>query len=304
MTAVETGPIFIGGLSGSGKTQLRVALGAHPEISLTRRTRMWNRFHARFGDLREPANLDRCLSTMLRDPGVQQLAPDERRVRRDLAEGPRTYARLFGLLHQHHAERAGKRRWGDQLGSVERFADAIFAAFPSARMVHMVRDPRQRPMPRGRRLNSGARLGWETALWLRSAELAMRNQRMYPGGYLIVCYEAFSARPVDTVGAVCSFIGESFLPPMADALRGLGLDACNAASRPASFADLSAPEAAFVDRYVGPEMARFGYRRSGAALTRRDRLAFDLATWPLNRLSMAAWRTFGTGATPAEARWA
>jgi Sulfotransferase family len=304
MTAVETGPIFIGGLSGSGKTQLRMVLGAHPEISLTRRTRMWDRFHARFGDLREPAKLDRCLAAMLGDPGVQQLAPDERRVRRELAEGPCTYARLFGLLHQHHAERGGKRRWGDQLGSVERFADPIFAAFPSARMVHMVRDPRQRPMARGRRLVSGARLGWETAMWLRSAELAIHNQRMYPGGYLIVCYEALSARPVDTTAAVCSFIGERFLPPMADALRGLGLDGCDVASRRASVAELSAPDAAFLDRYAGSEMARFGYRRSGAALTRRDRLTFDLATRPLNRLSMAAWRTFGTGATTAEARWA
>lgn len=304
MTPVGTAPIFIGGLSRSGKTQLRIVLGAHPEISLTRRTRMWDRFYARFGDLHEPPNLDRCLSTMLRDPGVQQLAPDEHRVRRELAEGPRTYARLFGLMHQHHAERAGKRRWGDQLGFVERFADPIFAAFPSARMVHMVRDPRHRSFSSRRWLVSRARLGWETAMWLRSAELAVHNQRLYPGRYLILRYEAFSARPVDTAEAVCSFIGERFLPPMADALRGLRLDGCNAGPRPASIADLSAPDTAFLDRYAGCEMARFGYPRVGAPLTPRDRVAFGLATWPLNRLSMAAWRTLGARETTAEARWA
>jgi hypothetical protein len=304
MTAVDAAPIFIGGLSGSGKTQLRIVLGAHPDISLTRRTRMWDRFHAGFGDLHEPANLDRCLSTMLRDPAVQQLAPDERRVRRELAQGPRTYARLFGLMHQHYAERAGKRRWGDQLGFVERFAAPIFAAFPSARMVHMVRDPRYRSLPSGRRVLAGPKLGWETAMWLRSAELAFRNQRLYPDGYLIVCYEAFSARPVETAETVCSFIGERFLPSMADALRGLRLDGRNGAPRSPSIAELSAPGAAFLDRYAGCEMARFGYRWSGPPLTGRDRLAFRLATWPLNRLSMAAWRTFGAGATTADARWA
>jgi Sulfotransferase family len=304
MTAVEAAPIFIGGLSGSGKTQLRMVLGAHPEISLTRRTRMWDRFYGRFGDLRDPASLDRCLSTMLRDPGVQQLAPDERRVRGELANGPCTYARLFGLLHQHHAERAGKRRWGDQLGFVERFADPIFAAFPSARMVHMVRDPRHRSLRTGGRLASGARLGWETAMWLRSAELALRNQRLYPGGYLVLCYEAFSARPVDTAESVCSFIGERFLPPMADVLRSLQLDGRNRAARPAPItAELSAPDAAFLDRYAGCEMARFGYRSLGPLLTRRDQLAFGLATWPLNRLSMAAWRSLGARAT-AEGRHA
>jgi hypothetical protein len=302
MTAAETAPIFIGGLSGTGKTQLRMVLGAHPDISLTRRTRMWDRYYARFGDLHEPANLDRCLSAMLRDPGVQQLAPDEPRVRRELAQGPPTYARLFGLMHQHFAERAGKRRWGDQLGFVERFAAPIFAAFPSARMVHMVRDPRHRSLRSGR-LVSGPKLGWNTAMWVRSAELASRNRRLYPNGYLILSYEAFSTSPVESAQAVCSFIGERFLPPMADALRGLRLDACNEA-RPASITGLSAPDAAFLDRYAGSVMARFGYRRSGAALTRRDRLAFGLATWPVNRLSMAAWRSLGSHATTAEARWA
>jgi hypothetical protein len=304
MTAVETAPIFIGGLSGSGKTQLRIVLGAHPEISLTRRTRMWDRFYGRFGDLNEPANLDRCLSAMLRDPGVRQLAPADRRVRRELAEAPPTYARLFGLMHQHYAERAGKRRWGDQLGFVERFADPIFAAFPSARMVHMVRDPRNRSLPSGRRIVSGPKLGWETAMWLRSAELAIHNQRLHPDGYLILCYETFSARPAETAEVVCSFIGERFLPSMEDALRGLTLDGCYGAPRPASISELSAPEAAFLERYAGCEMVRFGYPRSSRPLTRRDRLAFGLATWPLARLSMAAWRTLGVRTTTAEARWA
>jgi hypothetical protein len=304
MTAVETAPVFIGGLSGSGKTQLRIVLDAHPDISLTRRTRMWDRFYSRFGDLCEPANLDRCLATMLRDPGVQQLAPDERRVRRELADGPRTYARLFGLLHQHHAERAGKRRWGDQLRFVERFADPIFAAYPSARMVHMVRDPRHRSLPSGRRLDFGARLGWEIAMWLRSAELAIHNQRRYPGGYLVLSYEAFATQPVETAEAVCSFIGEPFRAPMVDALRTLALDACHKAPATPSIAGLRAPHAAFLDRYAGSQMATFGYKRSSARLTPRDRLAFCLSTWPLNRLSMAAWRTLGARATTADARWA
>ena len=302
MTVVETAPIFIGGLSGSGKTQLRIVLDAHPDISLTRRTRMWDRFYARFGDLCEPANLDRCLAKMLRDPGVQQLMPDERRVRRELADGPRTYARLFALLHQHHAERTGKRRWGDQLGFVERFANPIFAAYPSARMVHMVRDPRHRSLASGRRLDLGARLGWETAMWLRSAELAVHNQRRFPGGYLVLRYEALATQPVETAEAVCSFIGEPFLPPMADALRTLALDACDGTAVAPSMGGVRAPHAAFLDRYAGSQMATFGYRRSSAPLTRRNRLAFGLATWPLNRLSMAAWRTLGARATTADAR--
>jgi Sulfotransferase family len=302
MTACSDAPIFIGGLSGSGKTQLRVVLGAHPDISLTRRTRMWDRFHARFGDLRHPAHLDRCLSTMLVDPGVQQLAPDEQRVRREFAEGPRTYARLFGLMHQHHAERAGKPRWGDQLGFVERFADPIFATFPSARMIHMVRDPRGRPSAAGGwRHTRAGRLGWETAMWLRSAELAMRNRRRYPAGYLVVRYEMFAAHPILTTEAICSFIGARLARPMAEVLRGLRFDA-DTGARPPAFvaAELSAPDAAFLDRYAGRELARFGYPRPDPCLHAPDRLTFGLATWPLNRLSMAAWHVLDPPAAAAE----
>jgi hypothetical protein len=252
MTAADAGPIFIGGLSGSGKTQLRMALGAHPAISLTRRTRMWDRFYARFGDLRDPANLDRCLAAMLCDPGVQQLAPDERRVRRELAAGPPTYARLFALLHEHHAERAGRRRWGDQLGGIERFADPIFAAFPSARMVHMVRDPRRRSSTGGgRRGARTAKLGWETALWLRSVRLATRNQRRYPDGYLVVRYEALADRPAETVEAICSFIGERLLPPMVEVAHGLRFDTGDTPSSPSRVAMAAS-------RALGPRPARPG----------------------------------------------
>jgi hypothetical protein len=298
VTATDAGPIFIGGLSGSGKTQLRLVLGAHPGISLTRRTRMWDRFYARFGDLRDAVNLDRCLLAVLRDPDVQQLGPDERRVRRELADGPPTYARLFALLHQHHAEREGKRRWGDQLGFVERFADPIFAAFPSARMVHMVRDPRHRPSTGGgRRGARGAKLGWETAMWLRSAELATRNQRRYPDGYLVVRYEAYSARPAEVAEAVCSFVGERFVAPMAQVVAGLCFDGDDAswASPAGSARALSPADVRFVDRYAGQQLARFGYARTRPGLGGRDRLG--LANWPLNRAGMAAWRALASRPT-------
>jgi hypothetical protein len=63
--AAPAGPIFIGGTSRSGKTLMRWMLSSHPRIVVTRRTEMWTRFYGRFGDLTEPANLERCLRAML-----------------------------------------------------------------------------------------------------------------------------------------------------------------------------------------------------------------------------------------------
>src|SRR5262245_50478355 len=113
------GPIFIGGLAHSGKTELGLMLSAHPNIVLTRRTYMWTRFYNRYGDLNRSDNFERCLTAMLRHKYMQVLEPDPERIRQEFWQGPPTYTRLFALFQEHYAERVGKPRWADQLGFIE-----------------------------------------------------------------------------------------------------------------------------------------------------------------------------------------
>jgi hypothetical protein len=242
-------PIFIGGLSYSGKTELRRIIGAHPALCMTRRTYMWDRFYGRFGDLHRPGNAERCLRAMCADPNVQRLAPDAERIAGEFLTLPRTYANLFALVHSHHAERSGARRWGEQLGFVELFADAIFESDPNARMVHMVRDPRDRMCDATPRPWPG-RVGWETARWQRSSELATRNERRYPHGYLVLRYEELAARTRATILQVCAFIDEDYTAEMERALRAVSF-------RPSR----RAPHAAahFVERHAARELRRLGY---------------------------------------------
>jgi hypothetical protein len=298
----DRGPIYIAGLAHSSKTPLRAALGAHPDISMTRRTYMWDRFYGRFGDLADERNAERCLSVMLADGCIGRLTPDPERIRREFREGPRDYAHLFALFHEHHAERLGKRRWGEQLGFVERFSAPIFAAFPSARMIHLVRDPRERSGSTTRR-KRGA-VGWNTAMWLESAKLAERNRRRYPDEYRVVRYESFVAEPVDTLEELCAFLGEACLPCMREALMDTGVGdgaAPGSVTRPRAGQALSA-ELAFVDRYARRELSAFDYATNMTDLSRRDRLAFALAERPLNRVTMAAWRLFGGRGAPGDVR--
>ena len=67
---------------------------------------------------------------MLRYRHVAALHPDPTRIPAEFAAGPPTYARLFELFHAHHAERAGKARWGVQTGLIERHADAALRGLP------------------------------------------------------------------------------------------------------------------------------------------------------------------------------
>ncbi len=274
-------PVFIGGLAFSGKTPLRIALGLHPDISMTRKSHLWDRFTGRFGDLGRPENLERCLAVLSSDLGVARLEPDTDALRRAFEQGPASYPRLFGLLHEQHAERAGSRRWGEQMGSIERYADAIFEAFPEARMIHMIRDPRDRYEAAPHR--GPGSLGWQTAMWRRSAERAERNLGAYPGRYLVLRYEALAADPLGSVEHVAGFIGETCTPAMRDAIHD-GVTHAEGTARPA----VHPAARAFVERYAGPAMAASGYTPEGEGASRR--LAFAIVGRPVNRASMAAWR--------------
>ena len=283
------GPIFLVGLAHSGKTPLARALSAHSRIAMTRRTYMWTRYYGRFGDLGRQENLERCVAAMLSNPGILQLQPDIDTIMRHFASGEATYARLFALFHQQHAARRHKARWGDQLGMAEAFADQILAAYPSARMIHLVRDPRSLYGANRRR----GKTGWDTARWLYSADLATRNQRRYPDRYQILRYESFVARPEESLGDVALFVGEHVEDTMLEVLATSNLQAATS----------STPAAAnqAVERSVAETLGTLGYRVTETMAERRRR-SRDVIDWPMHRLGMAAWSMAGSRSLTPGAR--
>jgi len=306
---MDTGPIFIGGLSFSGKTLLRLMLSAHPNIVITRRTYMWTRFYGRYGDLSQPDNFERCLSAMLSFKHIRILNPDPERIRREFRRGQPTYARLFALFHEHFAERLGKSRWGDQLGFVEKYVDPIFTAYPSAKMIQMVRDPIDRCKAS---LSSSSyrrgKVGYETAYWLRSARLARRNQHHYPDRYIVVIYENFISHPEETLREVCSFLNEEFDPAMLNrdgisgfgegdgshTIEGLDLeDFSISANQNNHHSLISERERAFVHVFAKKEMLAFGYPVDEFRFSAKDWLIYYSIDWPINMAGMAVRQAWG-----------
>lgn len=271
-------PIFIAGADRSGTTLMYTLLASHPEISMVRRTNLWRYFHRRYGDLADPANLDRCLGDMLRYRRMRHLEPDEERIRREFRDGPPTYGRLFALVHGHNAERIGRSRWGDKSLHNELFADSIFEEFPDARVVHMMRDPRDRYASVSRR--NGAtldRVGAATGRWLVSARAGRRNAEANPDRYRCIRFEDLVTDPAGVMADVCRFVGVEFTPSM------LGMDAVPEVRDQggnSSFGDgeagtisqrpvgryrevLDPTDIAFIEHVAGREMARHGYDPAG-----------------------------------------
>jgi hypothetical protein len=297
--SLEQGPIFIGGPNRSGKTYMRLMLSSHPDIIISRRTNMWTDYYNKFGDLSQGNNFENCLAALIDNKHIRKLEPDPDRIRTEFWQGSKTYAGLFELIHVHYTQRIGKRRWGDQTEMVERFADPIFASYPNARIIHMMRDPRDRfEASLTKKRNN---LGEASAKWLFSASLAKHNQQKYSDRYKVVLYESMVTRPEKNLKEICEFLQEMYTPSMLT----MGevprfqkrMDAPNRSDGSPLSIDyigryqqyLPKRDIVFIQRYSGRVMRAFGYHPTPSRMLPLESFRYFLLDWPVYLGRMAAW---------------
>jgi hypothetical protein len=238
---------------------------------------------------------------MLHHQPIRKLELDIERIRRDFWSGTPSYARLFALFHEQYAQRIGKPRWGDQLAFIERFADPVFSAFPEARMIHMVRHPRQRfetsdPLRRRRM----GRVGWDTARWMFSVRLGLRNQQRYPEQYQIVKYEALITRPEETLRKICEFIGEDFLPRLLTLEGAMRFGEEGASEpgpengKPVRSRSMSKHEVIFLQAWAKKEIQALGYPKEYTQRSSKDILRFYAVDGPANAFGAMLWNLLKT----------
>lgn len=299
-------PIFIAGPDRSGTTLMFALLASHPNLSMVRRTNMWRYFHGRYGPLSDPANFEQCLDHMVRYNRMRHLNPDPVRIRHEFWQGEPSYGRLFALFHEHHMQRAGKTRWGDKSLHTELFADALFAEFPDARLLHMARDPRDRyASVRKRYGRDNRRVGAATGRWLKSMRAAETNLQRYPANYKIVHFERLAAHPEETLQEICAFIGEQFTPSMlrmegAAEHREQGGNSSFAPLQPGTISTkpigrfrtvLDGPEIAFIQQVARPEMTHLGYQPEPIHWTASERARYLAWDFPFSLARMLGWLT-------------
>jgi len=302
---MDRGPVFVAGIERSGTSLMYALLASHPKIAMTRRTNLWRFFYNGYGDLSQTENFERCLAAIMRYKRLRHLQPDPERLRREFWQGEPTYARLFTLLQEHNAERLGKPRWGDKSLHTERYADLIFAAYPTARVIYMIRDPRDRyASSRSRWTKMRGLVGAGTAMWLDSLRWAQRDQRLYPDRCTIVRYETVVSQPEATLREVCAFLGEEYTPAMltmegAPSHRDQGGNSSYGRHEPGRITTvsigrfrkvMSKGEIAFMQTYAGVDMVAQGYPPEQIRFSLGDRLLYVLADWPANLLRMIGWR--------------
>lgn len=211
-TGASDRPVFVGACPRSGTTLLRTMLNNHPELAMPRESRFlletWRR-RANFGDLAVRNNrrkLARWIFTRkAARPGRVGVDRDEGIAR--LIAAPPTVGSLLGTCFQLYAEQYGKERWGDKRPMYIQHLDAIFAMFPDAQFVNVVRDPRGA-------VASMRKLDWYGGSVVPAAELWERSQRaadawrkrLASDQFLEIRYEELVTRPSETLKEISSFL--------------------------------------------------------------------------------------------------
>ena len=280
----EAAPIFVAGLDHSGKTALRVALGAHPAIHMVRHIELWTRLRAWHAT--GASGRTRVLDA-LTTGRAERLGLDRARLDRSNSGD---FADLVCEVGRQLSERAGTSRWGLQEALLEFEAEHVLREMPDARIIGLVRDPRDRfhQMRLGGAVGRGG-LAAETAAWIASVRAAIAAAELWPDHFRVIRYESLTDRRVSTLREVCAFIGEPFVDAMA-AGEPAGRDAGTLPER----------DVAFIQRRAAAEMMVLGYEMLPIA-KRTDmlpqRLA-DASRWQLGRLS---WRRRSSHLRPSVA---
>ena len=300
----KKGPIFIAGPERSGTSLIYALLASHPKIAMTRRTNMWRHYYNQYGDLSEPENFERCLMMMMRYKRLIKLDPDPERIRREFYQGEPTYGRLFALLEEHFAEKVGKPRWGDKSLNTERYTEEIIDAYPNARIIHMIRDPRDRYSSSLKRWKvSRLGIGGGTAIWLSTISQAERYKKEFPNHYMTVRYEDLTADPEGTLHEICSFVGEEYAPEMlnmggAKDFRDKGGNSSYSQRKPGNITTssigkfrsvLTKYQVFFLQIFSTTTMQKYGYELDRVKLSPLDWIRFVFFEFPFNFARMTAW---------------
>jgi hypothetical protein len=211
-------PIFVVGAHRSGTTLLQALLGAHPRIGAPPELDFYGRVWVRrqeFGDLNDDAVLRKVVAFTLDRRTLQEAGFDVESAYARACRGARTYAGVLDAVMNDFAAHQGKVRWCEKTPFQP--VAWVWEQFPSAQLVHIVRDPRDsvashRNMPFD---NPGP---VELARrWRRFSEPALRVGAAHdPSGYLRIRYEDLAREPGTVLRQVFTFLGEEFDPAVLD----------------------------------------------------------------------------------------
>jgi hypothetical protein len=198
-------------------------LHVHPRIAIPPETRFTLRAYDQrrdFGDLKQPGNRRKLGKFITTGNAFGDLGLDADQMIEAITAGPPTLGSAIGIVFRAYAERFGKQRWGDKRPAYLLNMDILLWMFPDAQIIHIIRDGRdcvasmkEQPWHRGG-------VNHAISQWRRGMEAGWRaSKKLRADQYFEVYYEQLVADPENQLRKLCDFIGEEYVPEMAEPSR-------------------------------------------------------------------------------------
>ena len=219
-------PVFIVGVARSGTTLLAAMLSAHSRLDCGPESRFFARYpHLDAGTrarLLDPVTWPRPAVDFIASLRNQGHAVNElfgltlAQIDAYLAGQPPSLAAMLTALTALHAQAAGKARWMEKTPRHLLMTDALWRHWPAARVIRIVRDPRdvalslaRMPFAKDSVVGNLVRVDHDDRISRERIETDPRAMTLR--------YEDLVTQPERELRRVCEFLGEEYEPGMLDA---------------------------------------------------------------------------------------
>jgi hypothetical protein len=204
-------PFFIVGCTRSGTTLISRMLDSHSNLAVYHESHFYHLLHQdlhRYGDLQQLPNLRRLISDVREVLRRQKkMPPPEEKEFLDALIAP-TFEGVLATLLYLYAKQQAKARGGDKTPGHHAYLSEILEKLPESPVIFVLRDPRDTVV--AIREKFGVSLKGATALWNAAfVSYTKFSQRVH-----LVQYENLVCRPVESIQAICSRLGENYEPDM------------------------------------------------------------------------------------------
>jgi hypothetical protein len=219
-------PIFIVGVHRSGTTMLRYMLNSHPRIYIPPESDFIPRFfkHQPTKNL-GTAEIRRILKIIFtRYRFVREWSAEVPAFDKFIEQLPaRTPAAVLEKLYRDYATQNGAVRWGDKTPIYSSYLPLIHEILPTVQFIHLIRDGRDVALSM---LDTWGTRDFHIDIYFTARNWVRRTCQAQTAGALLgsnhyfeLRYEKLVSNPVSELHQLCNFLGETFLPEMAEPQR-------------------------------------------------------------------------------------
>jgi len=212
--------VFIVGVGRSGTSLLQSMLHAHPDISFLPETHFFRNYVARLNNRweHEKAGGEAFRSTLAKDEEYQRACISVENILSPFLDGTCTFdlAKVYTRLLRLHRDRESVAIVGEKDPRLIDYLPQVKQVFPEARILHIVRDPRDVLLSRMNADWSAGRPDWLHMLTYRAQIVRGRREglRSFGSQYMELRYEDLLSEPERVLHEVAKHVGVAYSDAM------------------------------------------------------------------------------------------